>query len=60
MIDTNEYITATMAASVIGVTRAMVHYYIRSRELPVFRVGPKAWLIRRIDAERLREKRLAR
>jgi len=51
----DEYITATSAAAVLGVSLAMVHYLIKVRDLPARRFGPKAWLVRRIDAERLKE-----
>jgi excisionase family DNA binding protein len=59
-VELNEYITATSAAELLGVSRAMVHYLIRVRDLSATRLGPKAWLIRRIDAERLKEKRASR
>jgi len=56
----DEYITLTEAAKLLGLSRSMMHYLIRDRELPARRFGPKAWLVRLIDAERLKEKRLAR
>jgi excisionase family DNA binding protein len=56
----DQYITLTECAKVLGLSRSMIHYLIRDRELPARRFGPKAWLVRRLDAERLKEKRAAR
>jgi excisionase family DNA binding protein len=56
----NEYVTLTEAAKLIGISRSMLHYLIHDREITVLRLGPKAQVVRRIDAERLKEKRAAR
>jgi excisionase family DNA binding protein len=55
-----DLITLAEVAKLIGVSRTMIHYLIASRDLPARRFGPKAWLVRRVDAERLKEKRTQR
>jgi excisionase family DNA binding protein len=56
-INPDEYITASQAAELLGVSRTLVHFLIRDRDLPARRIGPRCWLIRKIDADRLKEKR---
>jgi excisionase family DNA binding protein len=59
-IELNDYITASEAARLLGVNRSTVNYYIRIRDLFAHRFGPKTVLIKRADAERLKEKRARR
>jgi excisionase family DNA binding protein len=55
----NEYITAADAARMLGVTRAMITYYLRMRDLFGHRIG-KTCLLRRADVEAFKEKRARR
>jgi excisionase family DNA binding protein len=56
----NEYITLAEAAKVLGLSRSMIVKLIQSRDLIAHRFGPRAHLVRLIDAERLKEKRATR
>lgn len=58
-LELNEYITASDAARLLGVSRAFVNYLIKARDLYAHKFGPRTVLIRRIDVERLKEKRAA-
>jgi excisionase family DNA binding protein len=59
-LELNDYITASDAARLLGVSRAMVTYMIRVRDLYAHKFGPKTVLIRRADVERLKERRARR
>ena len=57
-ITTNtDLLTPPKAAKVIGISPAMADKLIASGDLPASRIGPQYRVVRRIDAERLREKR---
>jgi excisionase family DNA binding protein len=57
---TEELMTTKQASELIGVSRVMVHYWIHDRDLPATRIGPKCWVVRRVDAERMKDKRANR
>jgi excisionase family DNA binding protein len=59
-LDLNEYVTASDAARILGVSRSFVNYLVSVRDLFAHKFGPRTVLVRRADVERLKEKRARR
>jgi excisionase family DNA binding protein len=56
----NDYMTASEAARLLGVSRSAINYFIRVRDLYATKIGQCVCLIRRRDVERLKAKRATR
>lgn len=59
-LELNKYITAADAARILGVTPAMITYYLRVRALFAIKIGNRTTLLRRADVEAFKAKRAAR
>ena len=59
-LDPTEFVTASDAARILGVSRAMVTWYIQNRDLYATRFGPRTVLLKRSAVEALKQRRASR
>jgi excisionase family DNA binding protein len=59
-IDLSEYVTASEAARILGITRSTVNYLIKMRDLFAHKIGPRICLIRRDAVEALKARKATR
>jgi len=60
MIESNDYMTASDAARLLGVTQPYVSQLIAAGELAAMKFGPRTVLIKRTAVEALKQRRARR
>lgn len=55
LLKTEDYCTTTEAAEIVGVTDSYIRRLVRNDEIPHVSVGPRAILIPRLAAEKMRD-----